>query len=105
MEGQEGITLDQLKALGEANDVSTDIDGKTPIERFYWLIEEVGYYTFSALAVVDSSKLDLISAAGDAVGSSDRSTEYEMFNRVVIAAAEKTIPFYSEGVIEEDPDY
>jgi hypothetical protein len=105
VEGQNGLTLDQLKALGDANDVSTDgVDGMTPQERWLWLVETVGYYSFTALAVVDTSKLDAISIAADVIDGGDSSRSFEMFNRVVIASAEKTIPIFGD-IIEVDPDY
>lgn len=109
VEGQEGITLEQLKVLGDVNDVETDIDDMSPTERYLWLVDDVGYYTFDTLAIVDSSKMDMLEEASNATcdefGGSDSSSVYEAFNRTVIALAEKTIPFYNEDVIKVDPNY
>jgi hypothetical protein len=102
VEGQESITLDQLNNIDRTNAI--DISEMTPRERYLWLVEDAGYYTFSLLAVVDEDKLPMIERVADKMSWGESSGEYELFNEMVMAAAEKTIPFYGD-VIEVDPDY
>ena len=105
VEGQCGITVPQLQSLGIANDVDiSEVPDMTCEERYMWLVEDVGYYTFTSLAVVDEDKLPLLEEIDAKFDWPDSSGPYEMFNQVIIAMAEKTIDIYGDD-LQIDPDY
>ena len=109
--GQEGVTLEQLKALcckAHSYD-EAKFDAMTPKERFRFLVEDVGYYTFDQLVAIDTSRLDELEQLSDeALDHGSDSAWYEACQWYHVAMremGEKTMSFYSDGVIEEDPDY
>lgn len=105
VEGQNGITIAQLQALGKGNDVDiSKVPDMTPEERYMWLMEDCGYYTFTSLAIVDEDKLPMLEAIEAKFEWPDSSGPYEMFNQVIIAAAVKTIDIYGDN-LQIDPTY
>ena len=105
VEGQSGITVSQLQALGDLNDIDTsDVPDMTPEERYLWLIEEVGYYTFTSLAVIDEDKIPFLEEQDAKFDWPDSSGPYEMFNQMIIGMAEKTIDIYGDN-LQIDPTY
>ena len=99
--GQEGITLDQfLQLSGDAADAAREM---TPKERYQFMCEDLCYYTFDQLVVIDEEhlpKLEELSAKALDHGSDSAWYEAcQWYNECMRNMGEKTIDFFNPDVI------
>ena len=102
VEGQEGITLEQLKAL-DIDGSAPPIDDMSPEERYQWLVEDIGLYTIDELTVIDEKHLSKLEELSDeALDHGTDSALYDAcqwYNECVRSMGVKVIDLFAEGVI------
>lgn len=102
VEGQVGVTLEQLKAFDRRKQ-EKPIDDMDPEERYVWLVEDICLYTIDQLTVIDDKHLPkLLKMSDEALDHGSDSAWYEAcqwYNECVRNMGVKVIPFFNEDVI------